>query len=105
MPVIAASTGVATPEDLAAICALDAAILGRDDRCPRIGEAAGSCFVARLDGDLAGYAITFTNRSNEPMRRLCVRLGFLESGYVENLGPATPSYLRQVLRAPTPDRT
>jgi GNAT superfamily N-acetyltransferase len=150
-PVVATSTGVATPEDLAAICGLDADVLGRDERCRLIEEAveAGTCFVGRIDGDLAGYAIldrslfgqpflallvvarrcrrrgvasalvrlveervdgdrlfTSTNRSNDPMRRLCERLGFVASGYIENLDPGDPELIFvKWLRAPTTDRT
>jgi len=38
----------------------------------------------------SGKLFTSTNRSNKPMRRLCLRLGFRPSGVVENLDGGDP---------------
>jgi len=38
----------------------------------------------------SGKLFTSTNRSNTPMRRLCLRLGFHPSGLVENLDDDDP---------------
>lgn len=47
-----------------------------------------------------GKLFTSTNRSNKPMRRLCLRLGFRPSGIVENLDNDDPEliYVKRVER-------
>lgn len=135
---IALSVDLATLEDTAAICALDRQILGSDGRGGEIERAidSGTCFVARIGGARAGYAIhdrslfgrpflallvvdstmrrrgvgtalvrhleavvdgdrlfTSTNRSNAAMRRLCERLGFIESGRIDNLDSDDPEVI------------
>ena len=41
----------------------------------------------------SGKLFTSTNRSNTPMRRLCLRLGFQRSGVVENLDNDDPELI------------
>jgi GNAT superfamily N-acetyltransferase len=41
----------------------------------------------------SGKLFTSTNRSNEPMRSLCLRLGFQPSGVVENLDNDDPELI------------
>ncbi|MEE1889543.1 GNAT family N-acetyltransferase [Pseudomonas carassii] len=46
----------------------------------------GAALLARIQADYAGQKLfTSTNRSNDPMRRLLERQGFVESGVVEHL--------------------
>ncbi|MGB8683264.1 MAG: GNAT family N-acetyltransferase [Candidatus Binatus sp.] len=40
-----------------------------------------------------GKLFTSTNQSNLPMQRLCDRLGFVKSGYVENLDEGDPEVI------------
>ena len=40
-----------------------------------------------------GKLFTSTNQSNIPMQRLCERLGFAKSGYVENLDEGDPELI------------
>jgi len=40
-----------------------------------------------------GKLFTSTNQSNIPMQRLCERLGFVKSGYVENLDEGDPEII------------
>jgi GNAT superfamily N-acetyltransferase len=50
-----------------------------------------------------GKLFTSTNRSNEPMQRLCERLGFAPSGVVENLDNDDPEliFVKRVEVAPS----
>jgi GNAT superfamily N-acetyltransferase len=50
-----------------------------------------------------GKMFTSTNQSNLPMQRLCDRLGFVRSGFVENLDEGDPEliYVKLLARAPT----
>lgn len=45
---------------------------------------------------------TSTNQSNLPMQRLCDRLGFVKSGYIENLDEGDPEliYIKRLAPAP-----
>ena len=43
---------------------------------------------------------TSTNQSNLPMQRLCDRLGYVKSGYVENLDEGDPELIYVKLLAP-----
>ena len=47
-----------------------------------------------------GKLFTSTNQSNLPMQRLCERLGFVKSGYVENLDEGDPEliYVKMLAR-------
>lgn len=71
---IALSVDLATLDDTAAICALDRQILGSDGRGGEIERAidSGTCFVARIEGALAGYAIHDRSRFGRPFLALLV---------------------------------
>lgn len=45
---------------------------------------------------------TSTNQSNLAMQRLCDRLGFVKSGYVQNLDPGDPEIIYVKFLAPVP---
>jgi ribosomal protein S18 acetylase RimI-like enzyme len=48
----------------------------------------------------AGKIFTSTNESNLPMQQLCDRLGYVKSGYVENLDEGDPELIYMKLLAP-----
>ena len=51
----------------------------------------GAALLACIQADCRGQKLfTSTNRSNEPMRRLLERRGFVESGVVEHLDEGDP---------------
>ena len=41
----------------------------------------------------SGKLFTSTNQSNIPMQQLCDRLGFIKSGYIENLDEGDPELI------------
>ena len=47
-----------------------------------------------------GKLFTSTNQSNIPMQQLCDRLGFVKSGYIENLDEGDPELIYVKLLAP-----
>ena len=69
----------------------------------RRGLATALMRAAELDCQ-GGKMFTSTNQSNLPMQRLCDRLGFVKSGYVENLdeGDAELIYVKFLAPAPSP---
>jgi ribosomal protein S18 acetylase RimI-like enzyme len=67
----------------------------------RRGLATALMRAAELDCQ-AGKMFTSTNQSNLPMQRLCDRLGFVQSGYVENLDEGDPELIYVKFLAPIP---
>ncbi len=57
--------------------------------------------AAELDCQ-TGKLFTSTNQSNLPMQRLCERLGFVKSGYIENLDAGDPELIYVKFLAPVP---
>ena len=52
-----------------------------------------------------GKLFTSTNQSNIAMQQLCARLGFVKSGYIENLDEGDPELIYVKLLAVPPGRT
>jgi GNAT superfamily N-acetyltransferase len=52
-----------------------------------------TALVEHIEGLTRGKLFTSTNRSNAPMRALCVRRGFVESGVIENLDDGDPEII------------
>lgn len=67
----------------------------------RRGLATALMRAAELDCQ-TGKLFTSTNQSNLPMQRLCDRLGFVKSGYVENLDEGDPELIYVKMLAPVP---
>jgi GNAT superfamily N-acetyltransferase len=67
----------------------------------RHGLATALMRAAELDCQ-SGKLFTSTNQSNLPMQRLCDRLGFIKSGYIENLDDGDPELIYVKLLAPIP---
>jgi GNAT superfamily N-acetyltransferase len=67
----------------------------------RRGLATALMRAAELDCQ-TGKLFTSTNQSNLPMQQLCARLGFVKSGYVENLDVADPELIYVKLLTPVP---
>ena len=54
-------------------------------------EGVATALIERIEAICPGEKLfTSTNRSNGPMQRLCEKLGFVRSGYVENLDEGDP---------------
>jgi ribosomal protein S18 acetylase RimI-like enzyme len=69
--------------------------------CRRRGLATALMRAAELDCQ-TGKLFTSTNQSNLPMQQLCDRLGFVKSGYIENLDEGDPELIYVKLLAPVP---
>jgi len=67
----------------------------------RRGLAIALMRAAELDCQ-TGKIFTSTNQSNLPMQRLCDRLGFVKSGYIENLDEGDPELVYVKFLAPVP---
>ena len=67
----------------------------------RRGLATALMRAAEL-GCQAGKLFTSTNQSNIPMQRLCDRLGFVKSGYIENLDEGDPELIYVKMLVPVP---
>ena len=67
----------------------------------RRGLATALMRAAELDCQ-TGKLFTSTNQSNIPMQRLCDRLGFVKSGYIENLDEGDPEIIYVKMLAPVP---
>jgi ribosomal protein S18 acetylase RimI-like enzyme len=67
----------------------------------RRGLATALMRAAELDCQ-TGKLFTSTNQSNIPMQRLCDRLGFVKSGYIENLDEGDPELIYVKMLAPVP---
>jgi len=67
----------------------------------RRGLATALMRAAELDCQ-TGKLFTSTNQSNLPMQQLCARLGFVKSGYVENLDEGDPELIYVKLLTPVP---
>jgi GNAT superfamily N-acetyltransferase len=67
----------------------------------RRGLATALMRAAELDCQ-TGKLFTSTNQSNIPMQQLCSRLGFVKSGYVENLDEGDPELIYVKLLASVP---
>jgi ribosomal protein S18 acetylase RimI-like enzyme len=65
----------------------------------RRGLATALMRAAELDCQ-TGKLFTSTNQSNIPMQRLCERLGFVRSGYIENLDEGDPEIIYVKMLAP-----
>ena len=65
----------------------------------RRGLATALMRAAELDCQ-TGKLFTSTNQSNLPMQQLCARLGFVKSGYIENLDEGDPELIYVKLLAP-----
>lgn len=65
----------------------------------RRGIATALMRAAELDCQ-TGKLFTSTNQSNLPMQQLCDRLGFVRSGYIENLDEGDPELIYVKLLAP-----
>jgi ribosomal protein S18 acetylase RimI-like enzyme len=65
----------------------------------RHGVATALMRAAELDCQ-AEKMFTSTNQSNLPMQRLCDRLGFVKSGYIENLDEGDPEIIYVKLLTP-----
>jgi len=51
----------------------------------------GTALVRQVEAVVEGdRPFTSTNGSNHPMQRLCKRLGFIDSGRIDNLDPGDP---------------
>jgi len=68
----------------------------------RRGLATALMRAAELDCQ-GGKMFTSTNQSNLPMQRLCDRLGFVKSGYVENLDEGDAELIYVKFLAPVPE--
>ena len=67
------------------------------------GSGGYACALRAAELDCqTGKVFTSTNQSNLPMQRLCDRLGFIKSGYVENLDEGDPELIYVKLLAPVP---
>lgn len=58
-----------------------------------------SALIRRIESLLAGEKLfTSTNQSNAPMQALCEKLGFVKSGWIENLDDGDPEtiYFKRV---------
>lgn len=63
-------------------------------RPDRRRQGIGTALVRAVESrSRSGKLFTSTNRSNDPMRRLCRRLGFQPSGVVENLDEGDPELI------------
>ncbi len=84
----AALVGLATmDQSFYGRCFLSLLIVHREYR----RRGVGSALIAYLERHCPGDDLfTSTNASNLPMRRLCERLRFVESGRIENLDPGDP---------------
>jgi GNAT superfamily N-acetyltransferase len=69
----------------------------------RRGLATALMRAAELDCQ-TGKLFTSTNHSNIPMQQLCERLGFIRSGYVENLDEGNPELIYVKMLAPVPPK-
>jgi GNAT superfamily N-acetyltransferase len=69
----------------------------------RRGLATALMRAAELDCQ-SGKMFTSTNQSNIPMQQLCARLGFVKSGYVENLDEGDPEIIYVKMLAAVPGR-
>jgi ribosomal protein S18 acetylase RimI-like enzyme len=67
----------------------------------RHGLATALMRAAELDCQ-SGKLFTSTNQSNLPMQALCDRLGFVKTGYIENLDEGDPEIIYVKLLAPIP---
>jgi ribosomal protein S18 acetylase RimI-like enzyme len=67
----------------------------------RRGLATALMRAAELDCQ-TGKLFTSTNQSNIPMQQLCERLGFVKSGYIENLDEGDPEMIYVKMLAPFP---
>jgi len=67
----------------------------------RRGLATALMRAAELDCQ-TGKLFTSTNQSNIPMQRLCERLGFARSGYIENLDEGDPELIYVKMLVPVP---
>jgi len=70
-----------------------------------IGESRGLATALMRAAELdcqSGKLFTSTNQSNVPMQRLCDRLGFVKSGYIENLDEGDPELIYVKMLAPLP---
>ena len=67
----------------------------------RRGLATALVRAAELDCQ-TDKLFTSTNQSNIPMQQLCERLGFVKSGYIENLDEGDPELIYVKLLAPDP---
>ena len=67
----------------------------------RRGLATALMRSAELDCQ-TGKLFTSTNQSNIPMQQLCDRLGFVKSGYIENLDEGDPELIYVKMLAPVP---
>jgi len=67
----------------------------------RRGLATALMRAAELDCQTTKL-FTSTNQSNIPMQQLCARLGFIKSGYIENLDEGDPELIYVKLLAPVP---
>ncbi len=65
------------------------------------GLATALMRAAELDCQ-TGKLFTSTNQSNIPMQQLCERLGFVKSGYIENLDEGDPELIYVKMLAPAP---
>jgi GNAT superfamily N-acetyltransferase len=63
------------------------------------GLATALMRAAELDCQ-TGKLFTSTNQSNLPMQQLCKRLGFVKSGFIENLDEGDPELIYVKLLAP-----
>ncbi|HYK64343.1 MAG TPA: GNAT family N-acetyltransferase [Patescibacteria group bacterium] len=70
----------------------------------RRGVATALMRAAELDCQ-TDKLFTSTNQSNLPMQRLCERLGFVRSGFIENLDEGDPEIVYVKLLAPAPERS
>ena len=68
----------------------------------RRGLATALMRAAELDCQ-SGKLFTSTNRSNIAMQRLCERLGFIKTGYVENLDGGDPEIIYVKMLAAVPE--
>jgi len=67
----------------------------------RRGLATALMRAAELDCQ-TGKLFTSTNQSNLAMQRLCERLGFARSGYIENLDEGDPELIYVKMLVPVP---
>ncbi|WP_454674069.1 N-acetyltransferase family protein [Achromobacter pestifer] len=58
-----------------------------------------TAIMTTLESQCAGKLFTSTNTSNTPMRRLLTRLGFVESGQIDNLDDCDPELVFVKLRS------
>jgi ribosomal protein S18 acetylase RimI-like enzyme len=76
-------------------------LLGVHPDFRRRGLATALMRAAELDCQ-TGKLFTSTNQSNVPMQQLCARLGFIKSGYIENLDEGDPELIYVKMLAPVP---